>query len=225
MEASQLLQRYRQDTDDTVGPSYRTDDATFFGYLTEAEDEACVRALLLRDDTSALTRVQLAAGSRRYKRDTRIIKVESAALRWPLSTSDRLCPLDVGDIGDFVDNGRSSGARPRALYVDRDRFILDPIPNSPGVLQLVVYRRPMAAIEDGTDEPEIAPQHHLALLEWCKFRAFSTKDAEAEDPKRAEKAQMEFVRVFGPRPSAWAQRHRIERRRRTTRTAPLGGIY
>lgn len=225
MEASTLLTRYRQDTADTVGPSYRTDDATFFGYLTEAEDEACVRALLLRDDSSALTRIQLASGTRRYKLDPRIIKVESARLRWPDAASARLCELDIGNLHDFQDDGRLNGSRPRLVYIDRERLICEPLPNSAGRIELTVYRRPLFAIENGSDEPEIAPQHHLQLLEWCKFRSYSTKDSEAEDPKRAAIAEAAFERAFGPRPSAWASRHRRENRRRTTRPAPLGGIY
>jgi hypothetical protein len=52
------------------------------------------------------------------------------------------------------------------------------------------------------DEPCILAVHHIHLVQWALYRAFSKPDAEIFDPNRAAQAEAEFSRYFGARPDS-----------------------
>lgn len=87
---------------------------------------------------------------------------------------------------------------------------------APTTLHLSVWRVPTDAeqIESDGDEPPIPLAHHVDLLDWCEYRAYSKRDAETVDNARADRALMVFEAKAGRLPTAaemrlWGvQRHR-----------------
>lgn len=218
MDAAALLATFRHDASDDVGTTKLWTDARFYASLTEAESEAAVRAKLLRDHRSGFCRITLVVGQTEYRIDPRIFLIDRARLQWPDAASTCFDPVTVGATAEQA-NERTRTGRPCALYhLDgQRRIVLDRAPTAAGVLHLEVYRRPLYAIEDGSDEPEIPEQFHEALLHWVKYRAYGKRDALAADDPRSAQGRDEFERVFGPPVTAYRQRARSERRAVVTR--------
>lgn len=57
-------------------------------------------------------------------------------------------------------------------------------------------------MQDDDDEPEIAEVHHINLLDWVLFRAYSKPDADAFDPNRSADSMKSFSDYFGKRGTA-----------------------
>ena len=223
MQASKLLATFRQQAADDVGPVFVIADEAFYGFLSEAESEACVRARLLRDSTTEqVCRIDLEVGVGTYRLDPRIDLIELVRLQWPDADSTRRTEIPHLGIEELPIERERTG-RPRAVFREGNTLILDRLPTDPGVIHLDVYRLPLWPITRGSDEPEIREEFHLALLDWVKYRAYNTKDSQALDEARAAAAYQRYEAQFGPKPTAWSQRHRQERRRVTTRPRPLGG--
>lgn len=218
MNLAALIAMARERLDDEIEP-YLVGDASLAGWATEGEREACLRARLLFDDEPGeVTTLPLALGQGVYRLDPRALFVVSAAILW--SGETRLHALDLKGLDWIRDQSRriSSYGTPQVLADDgRARVHVWPRPVRPGRLQLVVYRAPMRALVDPTDEPEIAPEHHDGLIDWMLYRAFQIKDREIEDVSRAALALRDFTLRFGERPTADVLRRHRERRRTTTR--------
>ncbi|MGO1073578.1 phage adaptor protein [Lysobacter sp. CA199] len=218
MNLAALIATARERLDDEIEP-YLITDASLAGWATEGEREACLRARLLFDDEPGeVTTVTLALGQGVYSLDARALFVVSATITW--SDGTQPAPLDLKGLDWIRERSRqeSSFGTPCVLADDgRARIHLWPRPVRPGRLQLAVYRAPMRALLDPLDEPEIAPKHHEALIDWMLYRAFQIKDREIEDVSRAVLALREFTLNFGERPTADVQRRHRERRRSTTR--------
>lgn len=217
MEAGELIAEARGRADD-VGTEALYSDSTFLGWLSEAQEEAAVRARLFYDDSSRFTRITLAAGRSTYPLDPRIFFVDAAHFI-PVGAG-RTRSLEVGGIDKLrerrvgvADTGRVCQVAQvnKTLRVSRT-----PTAEHLGTVQLAVYRLPLNRIEDAGDELEIPVEHQLGLVDWVIFRAFSQKDSEKEDPQRAAKAELDFERRFGPRRDADALRRHHERRQVTT---------
>lgn len=218
MDGTALLAAYRSETADDVGPSYLWTDAEIFGYFTEAEAEAAVRKKLLRDHRSSFCQIPLVVGTTEYRIDPRIFEIQSARLQWPDDATNRYYALALPPAHE-QDVERGQSGRPCALYhLDgQRRIVLDRAPSFAGVVHLEVYRRPLYAIEDEADEPEIPEAYHPHLLQYALFRGYSKRDSQTFNERRANEARQHFERVFGPPLTANQQRARSERRRITTR--------
>ena len=64
------------------------------------------------------------------------------------------------------------------------------------------------------DEPEIAPRYHRSLVNWMLFRAFSKKDTQTQDDRRAAESLALFEQEFGQKSTAvdevWINEHHGE---------------
>jgi hypothetical protein len=65
-------------------------------------------------------------------------------------------------------------------------------------LALTVVREPLETLSDNSQEPEIPPRYHPALLEWVKYRTYSSQDPDNYDPNAEAKALAAFTAEFGP---------------------------
>jgi hypothetical protein len=214
MEASVLVELAKGRADDVAGAALYS-DASWLQWAAEAEEEACIRGRLLFDDSSAFTRIQLVEGRNTYRLDHRIDYVDSARI-----TRQGASPRDVSMVGVDVikcEVDRSGSPRLAAQVEKTIRIWPTPDAHGLGTLCLSVYRLPLNPIEDASDEPEIAQEHHVGLVDWMMFRAFSQKDSEKEDLVRADRALFAFEQRFGRRRDADTLRRHRERRRVTTR--------
>ena len=218
MDAAGLIRIFRQRADDTAEP-YLWQDVDLFAWATEAEREACVRARLIWDETSAFLTLPLVPGQVVYAIDQRIDHIERVAVTLDAGGRPRdLCLIGIDRIHESTDWAPGVG-RPDFAARVRNSLHLWPAPNQTGTFSIACYRHPLAAMEVDSDEPEIAEEHHESLVDWMLYRAYSTKDSEAEDQQRAAQALARFTGNFGERNSANVIRKHRERRRVTTRMA------
>lgn len=204
MNLERLISRFRVEAEDTLAP-YLWEDEWLIDWLNEAQAEAALRARLLLDDfTPAVCQIAVTAGeasyalhSKAYEIATIAFKVAGAARRSDLDLVsreklDRICP-----------EWRDLPARsPRFAIQTDSRLRLVPVPDQDGMLLLEAYRLPLKQLANDQDKPEIHEAHHLHLVQWALFRAFSKPDADARDPQRAATAYEAFERYFGPLPDA-----------------------
>lgn len=187
------------------------------GYLTEAEREACYRARLVIDSTTAETCVlDIEAGVNAYTLDSRILAVIRLALPGIAYPLDR---VSLDELDRSRRNWMSEEGVPAqyCLDVETGKLYLDRVPlvdytgSSMTVHRLPLERLALAVAPDpevpedeGTPavELEIPENYHMDLLHWVERLAFLKRDAETFDKKRSDDAETRFGMVFGSRPSA-----------------------
>lgn len=216
MTLSELLNLVISELDDARIP-VNWPEADLAQYLAEAEAEACLRARLLRDDsTTGVAALDVTIGSAWIALHSSTIRV----LRAKLASAQR--PLDLTDPGEMdrlYSDWESQTGTPHLYYLESNRLRLIPKPESTDTLYLSIYRTPLIKLSsDAPDaQPEIAEPHHLGLTRWAIYRALSKRDEDSYDPGRAGVALQQFEREFGPRPSARAMRQHLEQRPHATR--------
>lgn len=218
MELAELRAAYRLRADDNASPPH-VEDEDVARFASEGEREACIRARLIFDDTTAsVTTYAIAAGQTIVPLHEAIDVIAAAYFQQQGST--RRKPVDLQGL-DWIksqaDWATRTSSKPCALaHPNRTQARLWPAPTVAGTLYLEVYRLPLFALDDDDDEPEIDSDHHDGLVDWILYRAYSIKDSEMEDPKRASLALATFEERFGERPDADSRRRQRERRRVTT---------
>lgn len=186
MTLGELCAVFRLQVDDVAAP-YLWSDAEFMTWLNEAEQEACIRALLLRDTSQTVATV---IGQKEYALDAGVIDVRSITI-----SGEAFTDWD--------------------LY--ETTLILDEEPTAVQTLNLTLFRMPSTQIVHDTDSPEIATKHHLRLLDWVRHRAYLKKDAETFDANAAAQAESLFERSFGRRHDANVQRKQRRKSDRVVR--------
>lgn len=91
---------------------------------------------------------------------------------------------------------------PQFAIQDDTTIRLVPAPDLSGELQLEGYRVPIVHMENDNDMPEINQIHHVHLIQWALYKAFSVPDSEFFDPNRAAIAEQVFTDYFGLRPDS-----------------------
>jgi len=204
MTLAELIAQARVDLDDTVAP-YLWADTELTGYLNRAIDEACQRARLISDSTTIGTcRIAVVAGTADYALDSRVQVVQRAILaseKTPLEKTGR------GDMDALPWDWEIDVGTPEYYLQDMDtgKIKLYPVPESPDILKLTVWRTQLTPLVWATHQavvPEIPTVHHGDLLEYVKFLAWSKQDAEAVDPGRAAQSFQLFEAAFGEKPNA-----------------------
>lgn len=209
MQLSDLITLFRNEVDDTVVP-YLWSDAEVIEFANDAQLEAARRARLLLDSsTVAVCQIAVVANTALYALDPRVIFVRRARL----VGSHPLARKNVQD----MDNEQAgwedaTAATPLAFVTDFEtgKLKLYPPPNASSTLALTVVRTPLADMTNEDDTPEIHARFHRSLRFWMMYRAYSKKDADANDPKKAIESMTLFEQEFGKKSSAidelWIER-------------------
>lgn len=174
-------------------------------FFNEAIDEACRRARLITDSSTAvICSIAVTADTSSYALDSRIIKISRVQLagrdapleRFSWRDLDRRYPGWEAQSGEVVGylTDRSSG------YLDLYRT-----PETDGSLSLTVFRTPLSPLVDDTDTPEIAPRYHAKLVPYVIARCRDIEDTELYDPRKAARALSLFDAEFGPPRPAWCE--------------------
>ena len=207
MNKGELRDRARREMKDTVKPYFFSDE-DLDTWLNEAEVEAARRALLLVDSTSDAASAEVGAGDLGVELHPAVIYVRRARLA---SNGRPLVPIVSRTMDEQYPGWEAAQASTPLVFVpDWQTGYLrlhPPIKIADSVLMTVV-RKPLAAMELDEDSPEIREHLHLKLLDWVKFRAYSTPDSDFFDPKKAERHEQAFIRNFGqsaPIDEHWAQ--------------------
>lgn len=200
MTLQDLIALYRADSLDAATPPM-CDDPLLTIYANEAQDEACRRAALLRDEVSPLCTVEYEAGQDVVALDARIVHVHQAfVMGGPIDA------LSSRQMDNLLPTWRqpSTAARPRALVtgVNGARAArLWPTPSEPGTVQLVVQRLPLKPMADLEDKPEIRAEAHPALVSWMLYRAYSRMDTDLYNDAKAAVHLAKFEAEFGAKAS------------------------
>ncbi|WP_202841961.1 DUF6682 family protein [Luteimonas saliphila] len=202
MERKALRTELRRDYLDDATPPYLYEDDALNGFLNDAQRQVCLRKRALIDSTSTVTQFELPIGAQRVRLNPAILAVRFARLNdcHPLTgtTAKRLLKRDPD--WDMSDPGSPRYWVPDYqegfLYFDRPTDIAR-------TLKLSVWRMPLEAeqMEDDGDSPIIAEHYHQDLLDWAAYRAFSMKDSELGDEKRAATHLQTFEAKVGRLPN------------------------
>lgn len=203
MTLADLIARYRLAAHDHETPGFCSDDE-LREYFNDAQAEAAIRGRMLRatvENRADLCSLGLAAGNAAAELDPTLCELsyqawraQGDAVRSPL----KLCTREWLDrnVADWRDLPVGD---PCYLVKDGTALQVVPAPSRPGEILLEGYFTPARMEADG-DEPGIPKMHHIHLLQWVLYRAFSKPDAELFDSNRAAQAEAEFTRYFGARP-------------------------
>lgn len=224
MKARDLIALWRAEIDDST-PPFLWSDEEVLEYATDAQNEACRRARLLVDSSTAeITQLQVLAGDPWVALDPRVIFVRRAKLL--TGRTNRLTRMSYRDL-DPIPGWEAHIAIPSGFITDLETGKLrlypyytpdDPLPVPPATatqvdtLLLTVVRLPLTDITHPDDEFEIHDRYVRNLRHWLSYRAYSKRDADTWNPKDAADALTLFEREFGQQSSAveeeWIERTR-----------------
>lgn len=213
MNSTAMLAMFRSDVRDEAVP-FLWSDTEVFGYVNDAQNMFCRLHGGIADATSAVARVVVTAGNAFAPVSPLILKIREAR---------RAADWREVDIVNFEDlNSHSSQAyRMDATLGQVDAMVvgmeantvrLVRVPSEAQIIQLTVYRLPLAPITAVAQSLEIDEQHHRHLLLWAKHLAHQKQDAETYDKGRSEAFKSEFYAYCD---MAKAERERREHKYRT----------
>lgn len=200
-----------------VGAKPRTSQALIYLFAAEAENEACIRAKLLREeDNDSLVLINFSADQRTVDLSTTIFEVESVRIE----ADGRELRVIREDQLDDDDRYRTKSGSPERWYTSitpggRLRLGLYPTPAEAVSVRLVAYRKPILPMSDAAHEPEIAPDYHIDLVPWIVHRCLSSRDPDIYDTS-ADIYLKRFVARFGIREDANTWRKHRHRTNQTT---------
>lgn len=206
----------RERLDDLAQP-YLWSDSELTSYLNEAEREAAVRALLIRDRSTAnVCEIALADGDDWKDLHPSVLEIEYMYLIHPV-TSQKIPVVEMmeEELNSSPSMLTAKGIPSRYIHVGQE-IRLYPMPNGTMDLELIVRRLPLADMVDDGDEPEIPAEHHYRLIDWAARCAYMKRDSDAEDATRAAKHDTLFTESFGLRPDANVRRKRNQKQADTT---------
>ena len=205
--------------DDASG--YLWSDEEWTEFANDAENQACRRARLIVDSTTTeITEIALSVGTATYDLDQRVIFIRRAKLD---GRSTPLRPASFKDLDECRPDWQDETGEPECYVVDMDTdtFRPYPTPSVAGTVNLTVVRTPLEPMAADEAEPEIKPRYHLSLVDWMLYRAYSKKDSERFDAKKAKDHFDDFEREFG-RPSTAVEELWINQQHGFT---PDEGVY
>lgn len=200
MTLAQLIAQFRVEVADVATPPLFT-DAQVTLWLNEAEEEAAIRARLLRDKvTTALCQISVVPTVSVYALDPRVVEIIYAGMIYASNVGMfpyRLA-ITTADVLDQVRPAwRSLRYRPQGIIQYDAKMEVDCIPDANYTINLEVYRMPLVQMALTTDSPEISAIHHRHLVKWAKHRAYDKQDADTQDLAKSDKYRKEFEDKFG----------------------------
>ena len=203
MHREALRRRVRLLAQDTATP-YLWQDEDIDDWLNEAQQEAAIRARLLRATPAshpALCEYPLAAGETAITVPDQIYEITHQ--EWAAGSERRPLKLVSREWMDTTLPGWRAmpAADPDYLVQDRQQLEVVPPPIADGSVRIEGYRLPEPMQADN-DEPRIPLAHHIHLVQWALHVGYSLPDAETFNPGKSQAAEAEFTRYFGARPDA-----------------------
>lgn len=221
MTLEDIIAEFRRTMTDAALP-YLWSDVEIISYLNSAIDEACERALLIEDrTTAACCQITLIAAQADYALHTKVIKVKRLTYAGraltetsveALDNEDPLWETRTGEPRQYVLTGKT-GLRLVPTPTTATVAVIDKI-------YLTVYRTPLVAFDsdsDTDDIPELPALYHLRLMPWIYRCALLKTDTETMNAPKALEHEAVFERSFGLRPDANVQRKRRDKRTPVTR--------
>ena len=210
MNLEDLIRRFRVlSLDNATPPFWADEDIT--DWLNEAQNEACIRARLIREDElESVCRIPLTPGAHTYALNPLAYEIISL---WIKPASGRKRPVTLRSrewLNHHLPEWREC-TRPAEIAIQDDTTVrIVGVVEAGDTLELECYRLPLRPMANDTDKPEIHRAHHQHLIDWALHRAFSIPDTEVFDPARASSAEAAFTRYFGIAPDSDMRRQTRE---------------
>jgi hypothetical protein len=189
----------------------RTSDDEWMAFANAAENEACRRARLLVDaSTATVATYTVTAGNPLVSLHASVLyprRVMWAGRTQPLQ------PLDLRDMDELRPGWESDTASQPEGYIRNyatGKLRLYPSPTANGTLNCVVVRIPLAEMDAMDDSPELHARLHEALIDGMLERHYNKADADVYDAKRAEFHGARFTAEFGPPVSSLDEQWQME---------------
>lgn len=203
MRREALRRRVRLLAQDTTLP-YLWQDEDIDDWLNEAQQEATIRARLLRATPAshpAMCEYPLAASETAITVPDQLYEISHQ--EWTAGGERRPLKLVSREWMDTTLPGWRAmpAAEPDYLVQDRQALEVVPPPIAAGSVLIEGYRLP-EPMELDDDEPRIPLAHHIHLVQWALHVGYSLPDAETFNPGKSQAAEAEFARYFGARPDA-----------------------
>ena len=202
MTLEDLIHRFRVLSLDNVTPPFWADEDVI-DWLNEAQNEACIRARLIREDElEAVCSIALTPGTHTYALNPLVYEIISL---WIKPASGRKRPVKLRS-REWLDHHLLEWRDcpwPAEIAIQDDTTVrIVGAVEAGDTLELECYRLPRRPMASGTDRPEIHTMHHAHLVQWALHRAFGVPDADSFDANRSDRAEAEFTKYFGLRPDA-----------------------
>lgn len=201
MNLGAMITAFRREVDDTA-PPYLWSDAELMDHANEAEREACRRARLLMDSsTAAVCQIAVSNGTATYALDSRVIFIRRARLA---SETDPLVQMSYRDLDEQRYGWEDDTGTPTGYVLDWEtgKLRFDYTPDADNTLNMTVIRDPLVEMNDVEDSPEINERYHRSLIHWMKYRAYTSDDDEKRDDAKAARALAWFEQEFGQKSAA-----------------------
>ena len=213
MDVEALIRRFRVLASDTKDPPFWSDEDVT-DWLSDGQVQACVRGRLLREDeNNSVCRIALEPGRQVYKLHRSVYELIDVRIKPSIGSSRPLKLVTREWLNAEMPDWRDWNRTAQFAIQDETKLRIVGTIEEGDTLRLECYRLPLAAMEDGSDVPEIHEAHHEHLIQWALHKAFSVPDADAFDPTRAKMAEDAFTRYFGQQPDSdmrRATRHDVQ---------------
>jgi hypothetical protein len=191
MDSSELYSLFRASVRDDVQP-YLWSDEEVFAFMDDAQKMFCRFSYGIVDSTSTLTTWAVPAGTAFFSYDPRILKLVGARLED--GTELEILNYEDGAIRHrFKLDNRQGKIKYIITNMDSSAVRFVYIPDADTTIRLTIERLPLVPIQFDSQLFEIEEQHHIHLLSWMKYLAYSKHDAETFDPVKALAFQQEFI--------------------------------
>ncbi len=241
MTPIQVIDEFRSQVDDKAQPYLWPSDEAL-RYLIDAQDrmvrglggiaDVTVAAGDVGSPATRLPDLVLTSGSPYSAVSQYVVRIRSgrlisAARDVKFANEADMAQARVQDYGWTTgltfDDAKTGDVRYGVLGVREDYVRWMDVPAANDTCRLHIKRLPyprLPTVLDQLDDEalEVHEEHHLELVSWMKYLAYSKQDAEAYDPKKAETCRAAFV--------AYVDRARREQERRQfkPRVVQYGGL-
>jgi len=205
MNLEGLIRRFRVQTRDRQEP-YLFSDEEVTDWLNDAQDQACIRGRLIREDVAEeVVEIPLTVGTTTYMLHESVYEIITARILWDDINKDDIKALKLVSrewLNRYMPKWRED-TKPAEYFIQDDTKIriVGTFPADSWV-QLECYRMPLFPMQGDADEPEIHKAHHEHLIDWALHEAYSIPDTETYDPEKARRAEADFTAYFGPLPDS-----------------------
>jgi hypothetical protein len=231
MTGQELITHMRESILDDAAPPYLWQDPELLRYLNYAEVQACRRAHLIVDGTTAndsgtaatagtlgqkpLCTLTVVGNTAVYNLSPKILQIKRCQLKsmtYPLIGPVMYPELDdmmsgwIGTSGT-VGTAGSGGYPGYFLNEPNNTLTLIPAPSTSDTAYLVVSRLPLITFTL-TTSPEIEEKYHEGLMDWATHLAYMKSDSDTLNLNLAKVYEDKFTRQFGPLPDAYSERMR-----------------
>lgn len=211
MTLAELRAQLRNRLDDLAGKLLWS-NVELDAYINEAYFEAVERSMMLSDSIE----LPLVANQAGYI-VTGALRIDAVHV---LGQARPLAKRSAFDLDREYPSWRVRAAgTPESFIPVDDRLTLWPAPAAVGAARVEFRRMPLALLEDDTDEPEIPARYHLRMLDWALHLSYDKRDADGNDPARAQLYANRFTESFGERLTARQQTARSDGRKHVTRSS------